>query len=1010
MNTTGRNHRCLCGSGKKCKHGCAAQAAELARLGYTQLQQGQLDASEHSFQQALLLQPDFVNALLSLGTVYWLKQDHAAVIDCCRRVLAIEPDNIAAANNLVVSGTVLKQFDDVATYALKIIALDPNHSLSYFHLALACQEQGNLAAGVSFYERAAALNPQHADSHFGRSMLMLAMGQLEQGWQGYEFRWHCETRPVPWRDFPYPRWQGESLAGKTLLVWGEQGIGDQIMFASLYNDVLTVAPDCIFACSKKLLPLFQRSFPQARVLDLDDSDALAPYREQIGLQSPAGSLARWLRPTQESFAANRPFLQPDPQRVSYWRARLAQLGPGLKVGIGWRSGNLSGDRAFFCTRLEQWGPILTQPGVRFINLQYDECAGELEQVRQLFGVDVHAFAEVDLFDDLAEAAALTSALDLVISAPTTTAILAAALGVPTWQMVSGFDWQNMGSDKNLWYLSLRSFNKDWEQNWSVLVDEVAVCLQQQVEADYVLGMEAFKAQQYPQAEILLRKTLANNPANVTCLVNLGVVLNELGQFAQTQMIQRQALALEPDNAAAWFNLAVAQVASGDIDAGMQSYARVLEINPQLKQAYFNLGTTFRLQGDHGVAVQCYLRALDIDGNYLAACNNLAESYLFLKKFAAVAEYALKTIALDPANANGYFHLAVACQEQDDLPASLQFHAQAVSLNPHNQNIRCSQGLALLADGQLVAGWQGYEARWYKESAPEPLRYFPYPCWQGESLTGKTLLVWGEQGIGDQIMFASMYAELIAQAKLCIFACTAKLLPLLTLSFPKAHIIALDDAEQLASLTIDVQSAAGSVARWLRRDASSFPQQVHFLQADPARVHHWRTQLAQSGTELKVGICWRSGNMTGDRGAYCTSLSQWGTLLGLSGVRFINLQYDDCQQELALAQTQFGVSIDVMQEVDLYHDLAESAALIQALDLVISAPNTTAILAGALAVPTWQMVCGFDWQVLGTAETRWYSSVRSFRKNWDQDWECMMVSMAQQLTDLVNKNNYSEVQG
>jgi len=149
------------------------------------------------------------------------------------------------------------------------------------------------------------------------------------------------------------------------------------------------------------------------------------------------------------------------------------LGPGLKVGICWRSSNMRGNRALDCTELRQWGAILRVPGVRFVNLQYDECEAELKAAEQAFGIAIARFPEVDMFNDLDETAALMRGLDLVIGAPTSVTVLSEALGAPTWRMIYGPDWQRFGQAKHPWYPSMRSFERKWDESWESVLQTIA---------------------------------------------------------------------------------------------------------------------------------------------------------------------------------------------------------------------------------------------------------------------------------------------------------------------------------------------------------------------------------------------------------------------------------------------------------------------------------------------------------------------------------------------------------
>jgi hypothetical protein len=133
---------------------------------------------------------------------------------------------------------------------------------------------------------------------------------------------------------------------------------------------------------------------------------------------------------------------------------------------------LKGERALACTSLAQWGPIFAVPGAQFVSLQYDECSAELADAERRFGLTLHVFPEVDLFNDLHEAAALTRACDLVISAPTAASILAGAVGVETWQMSYGPDWQTHGMERNPWFPAMVRFERPWNVSWDETIPNI----------------------------------------------------------------------------------------------------------------------------------------------------------------------------------------------------------------------------------------------------------------------------------------------------------------------------------------------------------------------------------------------------------------------------------------------------------------------------------------------------------------------------------------------------------
>jgi hypothetical protein len=231
------------------------------------------------------------------------------------------------------------------------------------------------------------------------------------------------------------------------------------------------ARECVVECSAKLVPLLQRSFPDAIVVPR--TDPADPRTRTVDFQSALGSVARWRRPKLASFPLRTPYLHAPPGRIAYWRERLHALEAGMRIGFSWRSTNLRGRRALACAPLDEWGPIFKVPGLCFVNLQYDECKAELDRARSEFGVILHHFPEVDMFNDLTETAALMKALDLIISAPTTVSVQAAALGLPCWQLSYGADWQVHGTDHNPWHPTMKCFQRKADQSWLEIIEHVA---------------------------------------------------------------------------------------------------------------------------------------------------------------------------------------------------------------------------------------------------------------------------------------------------------------------------------------------------------------------------------------------------------------------------------------------------------------------------------------------------------------------------------------------------------
>jgi hypothetical protein len=262
------------------------------------------------------------------------------------------------------------------------------------------------------------------------------------------------------------------------------------MFANILPDVaraIGANGKLQVAVDPRLVPLFQRSFPDAEVgsyddrtlIDADGNKALrlvpfAANGNEPDFWAPMGSALQYYRKNLSDFP-HQAFLKPDPARVAEFRGLLDKM-PGKKVGICWRSMMLGAKRAKYYSPVECWGPVLKTPGMTFVNLQYGDSSGELACMQEKFGVRVEVIPGLDLRDDIDGTAALAAALDLVLSAPTAAAATAASVGATVWFLTAGRTWPQMGTDEFPWYARTRVFSPEKFGDWSDLMPRAADAL------------------------------------------------------------------------------------------------------------------------------------------------------------------------------------------------------------------------------------------------------------------------------------------------------------------------------------------------------------------------------------------------------------------------------------------------------------------------------------------------------------------------------------------------------
>lgn len=413
-------------------------------------------------ERAVALSPALGGALTTRGAALKGERRFAEAVVAHRRAIRLRPGHAVAWSNLGTALAGLSRWEDAVAATRRALALAPALVDAHTNLGHAAQVQGRFDEAECCIGRSLTLVPDRASARMNRALLRLARGDLggdpggdpggnpEGGWADYAYRF--ESGEATARRFAVPEWRGESLSDRTLLAWGEQGLGDEIMFGSLLPDLLHRAAAeggrLIVECEPRLVRLFAEALPGATVRPPQ------PDPRDCDLHAAFGTIAAVLRPTLASFALGTPstgWLRPDAGTAKVWRQRLEALGDGLKLGIAWRSGLITAERAGSYSRLDQWGPLFALSGVRFVNLQYGECAAELEQAEQRFGVSIHRWPDLDLKRDIESLAALMAGLDLVVCGPTSAGEFAAAVGTPVWRLSGSGDWSTLGARVRPWF-------------------------------------------------------------------------------------------------------------------------------------------------------------------------------------------------------------------------------------------------------------------------------------------------------------------------------------------------------------------------------------------------------------------------------------------------------------------------------------------------------------------------------------------------------------------------------
>ena len=438
--------------------------------------QGCLGEAIATYRQLVSLRPDVPEVHFHLGNALYEAADVDGALGAYRRAIRLRPAYPAAHAHLGVALRAKGEWDAAIAAARDAVAQCPQAADGHYSLGAALLLTGRLDEAEAPLRRAVALAPDRPDLHITLSILLLLEGRYEEGWPEYEWHHPAEDRdsagPLP------PRWQGEDLGGRALVIRGEQGVGDELVYFSVVAELAARGIRCVASADARLLGLLRRSVPDALVLEREGALPDDLLDIEVGARLPAAGLLRLKAPSAREIDPVRPYLRPDPAAAARLRRSYAEGGRPV-VGLSWWSANPDRRRASFAA-LAEWLPILRVPGLRFVSLQYGDHGAEIAALRREAGLDILLDDSVDAHGDLDGFAAQVAAVDLVVTIDNSAALFAACLGRPAFVLVDAVPDFRMGrtGERSPWYSGLRIFRQRRPGDWAPVVADVAEALRQ----------------------------------------------------------------------------------------------------------------------------------------------------------------------------------------------------------------------------------------------------------------------------------------------------------------------------------------------------------------------------------------------------------------------------------------------------------------------------------------------------------------------------------------------------
>ncbi len=940
------------------------------------------------------------------------RRQYPEALACYDRVIALVPGHFPAIINrgatYAQSGeyrTALADFD-------RALTLQPDNADIHCMRAGALRALNQYEAMIAAYDDAVRLRPDFAHARFRRGVCKLLIGRYTEGWKDYAARWdewaqfktppgQAQTR-LGLNSFSKPLWNG-SHTQDTVLIWAEQGPGDQILFASMLNEAAARSGGIILALEKRLHPLFARSFPNVAITTISRAAKQGGYQQQM----PMGDLGALFRNSADDFLSQRkPYLLAEASSSAALRKTIAPAGQRI-IGLSWLSTNKESG-ALKSMPLAALKPLLETPGLQFVDLQYGDTSAERAALRNITGIELVHLDEIDNQNDIDGLAALISACDVIVTISNTTAHLAGALGKEVLLVLphaAGHFWYwQIDRDDTLWYDKVRVFRQPRAGDWPAVIQRVKAALGS-AGPQPKLRTGATGTRVISHTITHKPKTPAASTAKVA--IDNSVTLLQQGAIEPARQQLEDLIQAKPQNAEALQLLGSIMLIEGrPAEAAVFLQSR-LAVTPAVAEASLGL-VLHRLKRDREALVQ-FEKAAAIDPDYAEAHSNCGVILNEMGRFAeAVAAYD-RAIAIKPGFADAHCNRGVALNNLNRHADAVISYDRAIAIKPGYAAAHWNRSLALLTSGEFGRGWEQYGWRWKKREitsddlSKRPFWYgtrqrrgkhdlphgvpcaFDPPFWDGTP-NKDSLLVWPEQGVGEQVLYSSMLNEARARVSKLTLILQQKLHPLFQRAFPECRIVTYETA--VAENHFDWQIPLGELGRFFRPSIDDFLRhRKPYLKADRARSAALRQEIAPKRQRI-VGLSWYSRNA--EFGARKTlSLDQLAPLLTLPDLRFVDLQYGDTATARTAIRRNTGVEITRVASVDNWEDVDGFAALVNACDLIVTISNTTAHIAGALGKDVLLMLPHSQgrfwyWQA-DRDDSLFYPGMQLYRQHASGDW-------------------------
>ena len=457
------------------------QAKNFFLLGLESNQKELYEDAERFLLLSLELLPDRLSTLTNLFAVLIKLEKLEKANEIISRAIRLYPTNEIVYLNQGQLFEKNKNWQMALSSYVKAIELKPDCAEAYFNCAVALNELKRFDESLASYDKAIELKSDYAEAYFNKSLLLLSLQDFENGWQLYDWRWKNKNFESTYLSSSKPKLINiESAYNKKLLIWGEQGVGDQVLYSSMLDQLLSIAPSSQIFLDKRLLPLLHRSFPQGKFIDKSLPIKDIEHDEHL----PIADLGKYLRTCNSDFdITRRHYLLADQQRVKKIGSSLISNKKFI-CGVTWHS-KVKKIGAEKSIELEDLLPVLILEDIAFVSLQYGNIQKQLGEFNKKYNINILECDSVDNFYDLDGHAALIEACDFVITISNTSAHMAGAIGKETYLMCpSGkgllWYWSNQKNGNSFWYPSIKIYEQNAPGQWFDVIQKIKLAIEKKI--------------------------------------------------------------------------------------------------------------------------------------------------------------------------------------------------------------------------------------------------------------------------------------------------------------------------------------------------------------------------------------------------------------------------------------------------------------------------------------------------------------------------------------------------